>query len=540
MAAFGRWKLRPRVLVDVDRIDTSTTVLGTPVSAPIVVAPVAMQKLCHPDGETATARAAASGRDDHGALELGDDAARPCRGSRARRAALVPGVRVPRARHHAGADRRGVRARLRRARAHRRHAHPRTPRGRFARRLPHSRGPGSRCGHLRGAGLERRLARPRVARRPRAAGRAQGRPHGTRTRDERSSTARRRSSSPTTAVASSTVSARRSTRCRRSSRRSTAGPRSCSTAAFAAESTSSAPLRSAPAQCSSGERSPTVSPPTARPESARSSLFCGTRSSSACVCWVRVPGRGRAGARRVEAVILARHGESVFSERLLVNGEPRYPARSRRVGWRTPSSSGARSQTIPSMLCVTTEFERTRQTADVALAGRDVPRVVVPELNDPLYGDYEGGALEHYRAWADGPFRATSRPAEARPGGTSSSDTCAGFRLVLSWTEASALVVAHSLPIAYVLAALDGAAPARARAPREARASAPAEGGRARGSRRGSGGLVRLTNLVKLALAPGSPLGGSRARGLLGAPLAAARTAASRLRSPARRRLDVM
>ncbi len=60
MAAFGRWKLRPRVLVDVGCIDTRTTVLGTAVSAPIVVAPVAMQKLCHPEGETATARAAAA------------------------------------------------------------------------------------------------------------------------------------------------------------------------------------------------------------------------------------------------------------------------------------------------------------------------------------------------------------------------------------------------------------------------------------------------------------------------------------------------
>ena len=60
IAAFGRWKLRPRVLVATDRIDTSTTVLGTPIAAPIVVAPLATQKLFHPDGEAATARAAAA------------------------------------------------------------------------------------------------------------------------------------------------------------------------------------------------------------------------------------------------------------------------------------------------------------------------------------------------------------------------------------------------------------------------------------------------------------------------------------------------
>ncbi|HEX7311586.1 MAG TPA: alpha-hydroxy-acid oxidizing protein, partial [Gaiellaceae bacterium] len=34
IAAFARWKLRPRVLVDVTNVDTSTTVLGTTVSAP--------------------------------------------------------------------------------------------------------------------------------------------------------------------------------------------------------------------------------------------------------------------------------------------------------------------------------------------------------------------------------------------------------------------------------------------------------------------------------------------------------------------------
>jgi 4-hydroxymandelate oxidase len=58
--AFARWKLRPRVLVDVASVDTATTVLGAPVSMPMLIAPTAMQKFAHPDGEAATARAAAS------------------------------------------------------------------------------------------------------------------------------------------------------------------------------------------------------------------------------------------------------------------------------------------------------------------------------------------------------------------------------------------------------------------------------------------------------------------------------------------------
>ena len=60
VAAMGRWRLRPRVLVDVTTVDTATTVLGTPIAFPLIVAPVAMQKLVHPEGEVAAARAAAA------------------------------------------------------------------------------------------------------------------------------------------------------------------------------------------------------------------------------------------------------------------------------------------------------------------------------------------------------------------------------------------------------------------------------------------------------------------------------------------------
>ena len=57
VAAFERRKLRPRVLVDVAGVSTATTVLGTEISLPVLIAPLAMQRLAHPDGEQATARA---------------------------------------------------------------------------------------------------------------------------------------------------------------------------------------------------------------------------------------------------------------------------------------------------------------------------------------------------------------------------------------------------------------------------------------------------------------------------------------------------
>jgi isopentenyl diphosphate isomerase/L-lactate dehydrogenase-like FMN-dependent dehydrogenase len=60
VAAFARWRLRPRVLVDVGEVTTGTTVLGEPLSMPILVAPVAFQQIAHPDGEAGMARAAAA------------------------------------------------------------------------------------------------------------------------------------------------------------------------------------------------------------------------------------------------------------------------------------------------------------------------------------------------------------------------------------------------------------------------------------------------------------------------------------------------
>ena len=58
-AAFARRRLRPRVLIDVSTIDTTATLLGAKVAQPFGVAPTALHALAHPDGECATARAAA-------------------------------------------------------------------------------------------------------------------------------------------------------------------------------------------------------------------------------------------------------------------------------------------------------------------------------------------------------------------------------------------------------------------------------------------------------------------------------------------------
>jgi len=56
--AWQRFRLRPRVLRDMSDVRTATTVLGTPVTAPVLIAPSAMHRFVHDDGELATARGA--------------------------------------------------------------------------------------------------------------------------------------------------------------------------------------------------------------------------------------------------------------------------------------------------------------------------------------------------------------------------------------------------------------------------------------------------------------------------------------------------
>lgn len=158
--------------------------------------------------------------------------------------------------------------------------------------------------------------------------------------------------------------------------------------------------------------------------------------------------------RLVETVILARHGESELSAAGLVSGHPAEPRGLTEIGREQARRLGERLAGEPIDLCVTSEFARVRQTADLALAGRDVPRVVVPELNDVRFGEFEGRLFEEYRAWAQ-----ERDPTEAPPGGESRAEVAAryvrGFRRVLERPERTILVVAHGLPLRYTLLALE-------------------------------------------------------------------------------------
>ncbi len=74
----------------------------------------------------------------------------------------------------------------------------------------------------------------------------------------------------------------------------------------------------------------------------------------------------------MDRLILARHAESVFNVRGVLNGDPSIPGGLTDNGREQARLLGERSRSERIDLCVTTEFDRTRETADVALAGRDV------------------------------------------------------------------------------------------------------------------------------------------------------------------------
>jgi broad specificity phosphatase PhoE len=99
------------------------------------------------------------------------------------------------------------------------------------------------------------------------------------------------------------------------------------------------------------------------------------------------------------------------------------------------------------------------ETADVALAGREVPRLVLPELNDILVGEWEGKSLADYRVWArsHGPDDVTEGGGESRA--ATVRRYVRAFRTILARPERVVLVVTHGLPIRYLLSAAEGRDP---------------------------------------------------------------------------------
>jgi broad specificity phosphatase PhoE len=157
----------------------------------------------------------------------------------------------------------------------------------------------------------------------------------------------------------------------------------------------------------------------------------------------------------MQLYVIARHGESTLNFENRVNGDPEVPVHLTEKGRDEAKLLGEQVAHIQLELCIHTRFSRTRETAEIALAGRDVPFEELSALDDIDLGELEGNTLEEYRAWKREHTRA-----DAFPGGESL-DAAArryadAFEVLLKRPESRVLVVTHEIPLRYAINAADG------------------------------------------------------------------------------------
>jgi broad specificity phosphatase PhoE len=153
--------------------------------------------------------------------------------------------------------------------------------------------------------------------------------------------------------------------------------------------------------------------------------------------------------------IISRHGESTLNHEKRVNGDPSVPVTLTDAGRAEATLLGQQIAHIPLELCIHTRFSRTVETAEIALAGRDVPFLEEPLLDDIKIGELEGKTLDDYREWKREHTRRDSFP-----DGESLDDAARryaeAYRRVLARAESRILVVTHEIPLRYAINAADG------------------------------------------------------------------------------------
>jgi 2,3-bisphosphoglycerate-dependent phosphoglycerate mutase len=153
--------------------------------------------------------------------------------------------------------------------------------------------------------------------------------------------------------------------------------------------------------------------------------------------------------------VIARHGESTLNHENRVNGDPSVPVALTKTGREEARLLGRQLAHIPLDVCLHSRFGRTLETAQIALAGRELPYVTEPLLDDIDVGELEGQSIDEYRAWK----RAHTR-ADPFPGGESLDDAAhryaRGFQALLTRPEERVLVVCHEIPLRYALNAAGG------------------------------------------------------------------------------------
>jgi 2,3-bisphosphoglycerate-dependent phosphoglycerate mutase len=153
--------------------------------------------------------------------------------------------------------------------------------------------------------------------------------------------------------------------------------------------------------------------------------------------------------------VIARHGQSLLNIERRINGDPSEDVPLSELGEEEARLLGGQIVNFPLGLCIHTRFPRTRQTAEIALAGRDMPFACEPLLDDIDVGELDLRSVDEYRAWKRAHVRA-----DRFPGGESLDDAArryaGGFERLLDRDERVVLLIAHEIPVRYAVNAATG------------------------------------------------------------------------------------
>src|SRR5436190_12310665 len=153
--------------------------------------------------------------------------------------------------------------------------------------------------------------------------------------------------------------------------------------------------------------------------------------------------------------LVARHGQSLFNVDKVVNGDPGLDRGLSEHGIEQAERLAGQLAALPIDLVAVSPFPLALQTANIALAIREVPHLVDEDLGDVRIGELEGASLDAYRETP-----AHSNRKERFPGGESLDEAALRYagavERLLAREEPRTLVVCHEIPVRYLANAAGG------------------------------------------------------------------------------------
>jgi broad specificity phosphatase PhoE len=153
----------------------------------------------------------------------------------------------------------------------------------------------------------------------------------------------------------------------------------------------------------------------------------------------------------VQLALLFRHGQSLLNVDNVINGDPARDRGLSALGAEEADSLAHQLAGVEVDLCITSRFLRAQQTAERALAGRDVPRLVDPDLDDIRIGELEGLVIDDYETWKRAHTRDDPFPGSGESLNDAARRYADAFARVLERPERVVVVACHEIPVRYAV-----------------------------------------------------------------------------------------